>query len=171
MLEIVLSSTFNFNKVIMKFLKFTCSLLIVFLLFNCSNDDEVKDTVKPVIDVSNGFPVNCSKIKRGEPFTFKALFSDNVALGGYTIDIHHNFDHHTHSTQEIKECNLDPKKDPVNPFKLIKSYTIEGNPKTFNAEQTFTIDKSFDSGNYHFHIKLADEEGWSSLVGLSIYVE
>lgn len=145
-------------------------LAIILLLTSCGDDEVVKDTAKPTINISNGYPTNCAKIKRGEPFTFKALFSDNVALGGYTIDIHHNFDHHTHSTQE-EQCNLEPVKTPVNPFKLVKTYTIDGNPKTFNAEQTFTIDNSFDSGNYHFHIKLSDKEGWTSIMGLSIFVE
>lgn len=154
----------------MKFLKYLSSLALFFLLLSCS-EEEIKDTTKPTIDISNGYPQNCSVIKKGVPFTFKAFFSDNVALGGYTIDIHHNFNHHTHSTEEVENCSLLPKKDAVKPFKLIKTYKIDGNPKTFEAKQTFTIDESFDSGNYHFHITLADKQGWSSIVGLSVFVE
>lgn len=155
----------------MKILKYIGFLSVALLLVNCDGDNEIKDIEKPTINISNGYPTNCAKIKRGVPFTFKALFSDNVALGSYTIDIHHNFDHHTHSTQDVEGCDLEPVKTPVNPFKLIKTYIIEGNPKTFNATQTFKIGNSFDSGNYHFHIKVADAEGWSTVMGLTIFVE
>lgn len=153
----------------MKLLK---SIIVLFFIFTiaCSNSDKNIDTEKPTIDMANGFPTNCVVIKRGEPFTFKALFKDNQALAAYSIDIHNNFDHHTHST-EIEPCDLLPKKKPITPFKLIKTYTIEGNPKSYEAQQNFVIGKEYDAGDYHFHIKIVDGEGWATIKGLSIRLE
>src|SRR5215217_1937642 len=89
----------------------------------CDKDERAIDTDYPVIEVQapGTFPVQCSTLKRGESFNFKAAFSDNIALGSYSLDIHHNFDHHPHST-EVSDCETDPVKKPVNPFVLIKSF-------------------------------------------------
>src|SRR5690606_19363291 len=97
------------NNTITKF------LLIAFTFLGCSKDNETVDTEYPVIDITSedAFPVQCSTIERGETFTFRASFTDNVALGSYSLDIHHNFDQHTHST-EVDECDLEPVKKPVN---------------------------------------------------------
>ena len=78
------------------------------ILWSCEKDDETVDNDAPVIDLSaDAFPVQCSTLKRGETFTFKTKFSDNVELGTYSIDIHHNFDHHSHAPS-LKNviCNL-----------------------------------------------------------------
>lgn len=144
-------------------------IAIALFIVSCSKE-EIKDREKPTIDLTNGFPTNCSVIKKGEPFTFKATFNDNVALGSYSIDVHNNFDHHTHSTEE-ETCDLLPKKKPVKPFKLIKTYAIEGNPKAYRATKEFTVGKEYDSGDYHFMIKVTDKEGWTTLKGISIKIE
>jgi len=86
----------------------------------CNKENDI-DKEKPVIDLSgpDAFPQNCDTIYFGESFNFNVLFSDNVELGSFSIDIHHNFDHHSHST-EVTECQLDSKKDSVNPLVLIQ---------------------------------------------------
>ena len=147
-------------------------LLLVFL-YSCDNGEEI-DKEKPEIDLTfaDAFPVNCDTIYFGETFHFKALFTDNVELGSYNIDIHHNFDHHSHST-EVAECSLGPKKEPVNPFTFIQDFSIPDGTKEFETGENVEIPNGnesglYDEGDYHFFISLTDKEGWSAQKGLSI---
>jgi len=155
-------------------LKKTTNIILLGLLMvmGCSKDDsEEIDTEYPVIDISamDSFPKQCGQVKRGETFTYRVSFSDNAELGSTSIDIHHNFDHHTHST-EIEECNLEAKKTPINPFLFIKNYSIPKGVKTYTLEEKITIPADIDPGDYHFMIRLTDKEGWQSIKGLSIKI-
>ena len=148
-------------------------VFITLLLCSC-NQDEDPDLEKPVIDMSaiTAFPMACDTLYFGEPFTLKAVFTDNLALGSFTLDIHHNFDHHTHST-EVTECTLADQKDPVNPFTLIQDFEIPEGSGIYETNLEVTIpsgteDGVYDEGDYHFHIKLVDQTGWSDLYGVGV---
>ncbi|WP_421918126.1 DUF4625 domain-containing protein [Marinifilum sp.] len=151
-------------------------LLIAFFVLlatACSDDSEV-DTTKPTIDINfeDAFPKNCETIYFGETFVLKLRFSDNVELGSYSIDIHNNFDHHSHST-EVTECDLDPVKEPVIPFVYIEDYSIPTGLKEYETNISISIPSEnegvlLDEGDYHFFISLTDKEGWSTQKGLSI---
>ncbi|WP_297099335.1 DUF4625 domain-containing protein [Draconibacterium sediminis] len=139
----------------------------------CSDESGI-DTEKPTIDISfvGAFPTNCDTIYFGETFELKLQFSDNIELGSFSIDIHNNFDHHSHST-EVTECNLNPKKDPVNPFVFIDDYPIPSELKEYTTNNSISVptgngNGKFDDGDYHFYISLTDKEGWSTQKGLSI---
>jgi hypothetical protein len=156
----------------MKKTKSLIALLIGLLtLASCSSDNNEIDTAYPVIDISasNAFPIQCSEITRGQKITFRAKFTDNAALGSYSLDIHHNFDHHTHST-EVNNCVSDPVKKPVNPMLYINSVTIPNGEKSYEAVQEITIPSDIDPGDYHFMIRLTDKEGWQTIKGLSIKI-
>src|SRR5690606_36650696 len=118
----------------------------------------------PEIDtgISGAFPVQCSEIERGKTFTFKARFTDNTALGSFSLDIHHNFDHHTHST-EIAECDDEPDKTPVTPFLFIKDYDIPAGSKDYIATAEINVPAGVDAGDYHFMIRLTDQQGWQTI--------
>lgn len=156
-------------------MKKTKSLIAVLIgllaLASCSSDNNEIDTEYPVIDISasNAFPIQCSEITRGQKITFRAKFTDNAALGSYSLDIHHNFDHHTHST-EVNNCVADPVKKPVNPLLYINSVTIPNGQKSYEAVQEITIPTDIDPGDYHFMIRLTDKEGWQTIKGLSIKI-
>lgn len=156
----------------MKKTKSLITLLISLLaLASCSSDNNEIDTEYPVIDISasNAFPIQCSEITLGQKITFRARFTDNSALGSYSLDIHHNFDHHTHST-EVNNCIADPIKKPVNPMLYINSVTIPNGEKSYEAVQEITIPTDIDPGDYHFMIRLTDKEGWQTIKGLSIKI-
>jgi len=146
--------------------------VIVLAAGACDKDEPVIDTEYPTIgtDLISAFPVQCSTLKRGEPFNFKATFTDNIALGSYSLDIHHNFDHHTHST-EVSDCNMEPVKKPVNPFLFIKSFDIDPSQRRFEANQQIQVPTDIDPGDYHFMIRLTDKEGWQSIRGISIKIQ
>lgn len=153
-----------------KILIFLFSLLAI--SYSCSSDI---DTEKPLIDlsISEAFPLNCDTLYFGESFTLKVLFTDNVELGSFSIDIHNNFDHHSHST-EVSECELAPIKDPINPYVvIIDNYEIPSGMSTYETNISIPIpandgENNYDEGDYHFFISLTDHEGWSAQKGISI---
>lgn len=155
----------------MKKIKFLLGVFALAFISSCSTDNAAIDTEYPVIDIAdtNAFPIQCSTIERGQTITFKAVFNDNVALGSYSLDIHHNFDHHTHST-EVESCEMDAIKKPVKPMLFISNYTIPENVKNYEATAQITIPADVDPGDYHFMIRLTDKEGWQTLKGLSIKI-
>jgi len=149
--------------------------LALAFLSSCEKDEAI-DLEKPVIDLSipDAFPVNCDTLYFGESFEFNVLFSDNAELGSFSIDIHNNFDHHSHST-EVTECDLDPMKEPVNPFLFIEDYAISEEVNELETNRPIFIpagddDGLYDEGDYHFFISLTDKEGWSDQIGLSIKI-
>ena len=159
------------NKSIMNKV-FFLSLMMIFFVLSCSKSEI--DTEKPVIgtDIADAFPLNCDTLYFGEVITVKYLLSDNEELGSMSIEIHHNFDHHSHST-EVGECNLDPKKIPVNTYLFIQDYSLDPGMKEIKTAINITIPDSnsngkFDDGDYHFTIRLTDREGWSTFKGFSI---
>ena len=156
----------------MKNQRFIYSLLIASAVFSCSKNEEKTDTTYPVIDLSraDAFPIQCSTINRGETITFRAHFSDNAALGSYSLDVHHNFDHHSHST-EVDACDFGLVKTPEKPFQFIKSVEIPGNPSTFEAQLEIPVPNDIDPGDYHFMIRVTDKEGWQTMKGLSIKIQ
>ena len=150
--------------------------LVVLSLSACGDDENDIDKEQPVIDltIKDAFPVNCDTLYFGESFELKVHFSDNYGLGSYSVDIHNNFDHHSHST-EVIECDLEPVKTPVNPFSLIDDYEIPGGLADYDTNLKITLPSGndnglFDDGDYHFFLSLTDQEGWSDQKGLSIKV-
>ena len=159
----------------MRAARFLVFYLFAILIFQACGKEEIDDK-KPEIDInfSGAFPVNCDTIYFGEPYLFNAVFKDNAELGAYSIEVHHNFDHHAHST-EVTVCELWPVKPAVNPYVFIKSYSIPSGSTVYapNLEMvipTGNANGEFDEGDYHFFISLTDKEGWSTQKGLSIKI-
>ena len=151
------------NFMIKKILIFN---ILVFALFSCENNGD-RDMQKPVIEII--FPQSCVELQRGEIFTFRAQFSDNAELGSYNIEIHHNFDHHSHSTDNV-ECELDEKKTPVKAWADNWNYTIPKGQKTFEANNEIPIPADIDAGDYHFMVRLTDKSGWQQLAAVSVKI-
>lgn len=146
--------------------------LVLLIFAACKKDNnEEKDTQYPEIQATaNSFPTQCGVVTRGQTFTFKATFSDNKELGAYSLDIHHNFDHHNHST-EVNQCTFEAKKAPIKPFIFIQNYNIPAGSKQHEATAQIVIPADVDPGDYHFMIRLTDKEGWQTIKGLSIKIQ
>lgn len=152
--------------------------LFVSLFISCKKDEQVTeeetiDITPPNINIDfiDAFPTQCSELTRGESFVVKIRLTDSVALGSYSIDIHDNFDHHSHTT-EFQECLLDEKKQAVNPFKFTRSYnTIPENSIEYETNVKIEVPEDVDPGDYHFMIQVTDQVGWSSRIGLSIKIK
>ena len=151
-------------------------ILVAFvLLFSCDTKQEI-DKEKPVIrnDFAEAFPLNCDTLYFGESFLLTVQFTDNVELGSYSIDIHNNFDHHSHST-EVTACDMDEKKDAVNPFVFIDEFDIPEGLSFYQTALSISIptgnsEGDYDEGDYHFFISLTDKGGWSAQMGLSVKI-
>jgi len=147
-------------------------LLILILLGACSSDDSVtKDEEKPVITINydGGFPKACEQLKRGETYIFKAKATDNQALAAYSLNIHNNFDQHTHDDQE-ENCVLDDKKDADNPLLVNENYTIEGGPSSYELQIEMFIPTDVDTGDYHCTYSVIDETGWQAQTSIDIKI-
>ncbi|WP_196887026.1 DUF4625 domain-containing protein [Aureivirga sp. CE67] len=148
----------------MKKLKFTPIFFVLMIfLAACSDDEDDIDQTNPTIDFDfeSSFPKPCVVVQRGTTFNFHAKFSDNDVLGSYAIDIHNNFDHHTHDNYDV-QCDLSPIKAPVNPFIYIQNFTIEGDLKEYQPTLEIVIPDAIDVGDYHFEVRLTDKTGWQT---------
>ena len=78
----------------------------VFAFISC--DDSDSDTTKPVIELSE--PEEGQELKIGDEHGvhFEMDLSDDVMLKSYMIEIHSNFDHHSHG----KSSNFEEKGGP-----------------------------------------------------------
>lgn len=145
-------------------------ILIAICLLSC-NKNEIDDEPPVIImNETHHFPNSCDTIYMGEAFVFRATFTDNKELGAFSIDIHQNFDHHSHST-EVEDCTLDLPKNPTDKVLLfIKSYDIPNGLTTYEAEVVIEVPDDVDAGDYHFSLSLTDREGWQRIRGVSIKV-
>ncbi len=151
---------------------FTLSLLFVLCACGGSDDNTGKDMTPPEI-ISKGIvavPTDCHVFKPGEVIPFNYVFKDDTELGSYNIEVHNNFDHHTHSTSAV-ECEMDAKKSPQNPWIFNKDYAIPAGEKLFTARVDIPIPADCDEGDYHFMVRLTDRAGWQTLHAVAIKVK
>ncbi|HEY9551605.1 MAG TPA: DUF4625 domain-containing protein [Prevotella sp.] len=158
----------------MKKVFFMAVLLGLFAACGSNDDDNDanKDKQKPVISdqVEVSSPIDCQVYTRGEEIPVRYLLEDNVELGNFTIEIHNNFDHHSHGTS-AKECKLDEKKAPVKPFVYKKDFTIPVGLKSYKTDINILIPADIDAGDYHFMLRLTDKIGWQELKAVSIKIK
>ena len=153
-------------------LKYSHILVLILVLTSCSSDDNIDiDKQKPTITINytDGFPQACEELIKGETYTFKAQISDNKALASYSLDIHHNFDHHTHDDQD-EQCDLSPVKNSVNPLIYMENFTIEEGLTSYEINITITIPDDIDTGDYHCAYSVTDETGWQSRTSIDIKI-
>jgi hypothetical protein len=149
------------------------SVILLCALSACSSSDDVekKDMTYPEITDKGivAAPINCEVYKRGEVIPFNYLFTDDTELGSYNIEIHNNFDHHTHSTSSV-ECPMDAKKEPVKPWVYNQDFQIAAGQRSYNARHDIAIPADVDPGDYHFMIRLTDRAGWQQLHAVAIKI-
>lgn len=157
-------------------MKLLAKLLLIILpiswLISCSNGDNSSvDEEKPTISInySEGFPQACEEIQKGQSYTFKAMVTDNMELAAYSLNIHHNFDHHTHDDQGA-QCELSPIKNAVNPMIFMENHTIENGGTSYEINLTVAIPNDIDIGDYHCAFSVTDATGWQSRTSIDIKI-
>ena len=129
------------------------------------------DQEKPKIEdgtVPN--PIDCQQYKKGETLPFHYTFTDNVELGNFNIEIHNNFDHHTHSTS-ADDCPPEATMSPVTPWVYNQDQAIPAGLKSYEAKVDIPIPQDIAPGDYHFMIRLTDKAGWQELKAISIKIK
>lgn len=157
-------------KISLKFL--LPSLVPLFFITACSSDDNTGiDEEKPTISVnySDGFPQSCAELVKGQTYNFRAWVTDNVALASYSLDIHENFDHHTHDDHETP-CDPEPGKKAANPMIFMENYAIENGPTSYEIIIPVTIPNDIDAGDYHCQYAVTDQTGWQSRTSIDIKI-
>lgn len=148
----------------------TLCLFLTWGFFTSCGGDE-KQTSKPEISMDGAadFPQNCVTVYRGETFTFRATFTDEQELGSFNLEIHNNFDHHSHSTDNT-ECELGAKREPVNPFVYNQDFAIPSGKTRYDAVEQIAVPADVDTGDYHFMVRLTNQAGWQEIKGISIKI-
>ena len=146
-------------------------LLCALSACSSSDDETQKDMQQPVISdqgiVAN--PIDCQQYHRGDIIPFHYVMTDDQELGNYNIEIHNNFDHHTHSTSSV-ECPMDAKKEPVKPWVYNQDFQIPAGQRSYTARHDIAIPADIDPGDYHFMIRLTDQAGWQQLHAVAIKI-
>ena len=153
--------------------KFLPLCLLLGALSACNTSDDDKDMTLPAISNPTSeaaCPADCQVFHRGDEIAFCYLFTDNVELGNYNIEIHNNFDHHTHSTSSV-ECDFEPNKVAgANAWVYSETYPVPSGQKEFLSHVFITVPQNAEPGDYHFMIKLTDQAGWQQYKAVAIKV-
>lgn len=147
------------------------SILVLFVaavfLTSCSSDDDAApDTQKPTISIVE--PHNDEEIAPGGELHFEAVFTDNVELESYKIEIHDDFDDHTHA--QLKSSH------DLNPWSYEEVFQIPEGQTNFEAIQHIDIPSMFNGeaiseGIYHLGVYVTDTSGNEEQAFVSIHIE
>ncbi|WP_372917153.1 DUF4625 domain-containing protein [Salegentibacter sp.] len=143
------------------------SITASLLFTSCSDDDNVVDTEAPEISIME--PHDEEEIAPGGEIHFEALFTDDVELASYKVEIHNAFDDHTHASTKNEEHN-------DNPWSYSEVFTIEPGNTNFEALQHIPVPSEIkgehiSEGPYHFGVFVTDAAGNESQAFFEIHIE
>lgn len=131
------------------------ALAFSFVFTACDNDDA--DTTRPIIELDE--PEDGDELLIGAGIHFECDFSDDVMLGSYMIEIHNNFDGHSHKA---------PSRATDEPFFFKQSYDLSGLRNAHVHHHEVVIPENATPGNYHLVVYCTDAAGNQSLVAREI---
>lgn len=151
------------------------SVIGLFSLGACSSDSSV-DTEKPVI-VLNA-PVEGANLAVGVDIHLDMIVSDNDALGSYNIDIHGDFDGHSHGDQAaslvkfvVTQNDSSTENEGRTPFAFNKTWNdIFGKRNDNVHHHEIVIPADAKRGEYHFVVKVLDQSGNQTMEVRSINI-
>ncbi|MDN3594913.1 DUF4625 domain-containing protein [Zunongwangia endophytica] len=145
-------------------------LLTIAFFASCSSDDDnILDTEKPEITIND--PVEDEAFAVGGELHFDVDLSDNDALSSYKVDIHNNFDGHTHSGVLNSTVAIGTKQaTTVSPWSYNETFQIEGTPQTYHAHEHIQIPAEIAEGPYHLGITVVDASGNENQVYVQVII-
>ena len=171
-----------------KLLTIIASALIMSAITSCDNDDDKDiDTEKPQISASidGASPANAATFYFGESIPVKLLLTDNAELGSFSVNIHNNFDHHSHSTEEEGEEHHDHEEgeehhhhdgEDGDAFQFTQDYTIPAGSTQFLIDTKIALPvksddgDEYEGGDYHFMLTVTDKAGFSTFKAFEIKI-
>lgn len=147
----------------MKKVIFTAALVVATLSIFSSCEKQKFDNEKPVVNLIA--PKDGAKLKIGDAHGvhFDMEVKDNVMLKSYKIDVHNNFDNHTHAGEANGH---DHEKLP--PFKFLKVYDLEGKKNAKIHHHDIVIPEGVHPGNYHLVVFVTDAAGNETVVARNV---
>lgn len=148
-------------------LRLILPLFVSALFFTaCSDDDTVIDDQKPAIAIEE--PHDDEDIAPGSEIHFEALFTDNVELESYKIEIHEAFDDHTHGFNKSSHQS--------NPWSWSQVFDIPAGLTSYDAVQHIDVPELINGnpvseGVYHFGVYVTDAAGNEQQAFLEIHIE
>jgi hypothetical protein len=142
------------------------SITATLLFASCSKDDDsVVDTQSPEITIME--PHEDEEIAPGGELHFEAVFTDNVELGSYKIDIHSNFDGHDHASLKQSESS---------PWSYSEVLQIEPGQTSFEAIHHIDVPETIggvaiSEGVYDVGVFVTDAAGNESQAFLEVHIE
>lgn len=139
----------------MKHIHLIYILFIGIFLASCSSDDGNTDTTAPKITIVE--PHEDEIFDAGTIMHVEIIFSDNVELASYKIDIHHAGDGHGHGRGGETEWD----------------YETEGSlfGKNYTLHLEIAIPEDAEEGEYHFGVFALDTSGNETVVWSEIIIE
>jgi hypothetical protein len=135
---------------------------------------EVRDTEKEQPKVELISPMPCDTLYFAEGFRFAVRVSDNTGLGNISMDIHNNFGQHNHGAHAA--CNYDAPKDAVSPFASSWIFALPSEKLEYVLDTVLVLPAIkndtvfYDTGDYHFHIYVTDNDGYQVFTSLDVKV-
>lgn len=155
---------------------------LVIILVACENKN--KDVTPPQIDQATFLPADCDIYYLGDTMLVHFVCSDDSELGNYNIEIHSNFDHHTHGTSGV-DCEDDEHDDAEHEHEGDAEHEHEAVEGAWVYNHDFSIDRGKTSetidlkiavpadvaeGDYHFMLRLTDRAGWQTIKAVAIHL-
>lgn len=110
---------------------------------------EELDNQKPSITIVK--PASGSTAKGGENLQIEIRFSDNMNLSQYKLEVHPNFDGHSHGKTE---------GEMVSPWEWDTIVNVSG--KEHTAKFSIRVPSDVKAGNYHFMAMCTDAAGYEA---------
>ena len=142
----------------------------------------------PVIDEGSFLPADCDIYYTGDTMQVHFVCSDDTEPGSFNIEIHNNFDHHTHGTSAVdcdEEEGGEHEHDEEEHHGEDESHDhgmVEG-ARVFSRDYAIVRGKTSDTidvaipvltgvseGDYHFMLRLTDRAGWQSIKAVAVHL-
>lgn len=149
-------------------------------------EEKSKDVTPPVIDEATFLPADCDIYYLGDTILVHFICTDDKELGNFNIEIHNNFDHHTHGTSAA-DCDEDEHEHEHEHEGEGEEHhhdheTVEG-AWVFNQDYAISRGLTADTvnvkihvpeevleGDYHFMVRLTDRAGWQAIKAVPIHL-
>jgi hypothetical protein len=148
----------------------TIYLLIIVVLVSACIEKKDNEMEQPIVELLS--PMPCDTLIFGESFRYRVKISDNTGLGNISMDLHHNFGHHSHGSHA--SCSMDIPKEAVNPYANNWIFSLPENKKEYIFDTLITLPERknittlYDFGDYHFHIYVTDNDGYQVFTSLDV---
>lgn len=154
-----------------------CAMVMGFAA--CENKS--KDTMPPVIDEATFLPADCDIYYLGDTLLVHFICSDDKELGNFNIEIHNNFDHHTHGTSGV-DCDEEEgeehhheegdhhHEEVEGAWAYNQDFAIARGLKTDTVDVEIPVPAEVLEGDYHFMLRLTDRAGWQTIKAVPIHL-